>query len=159
MVHLPTTFDQSENIRCRPSKWIEPRWLRVILGLEQLLRPLGVADVPVELAFAFRAIPEIDGPDQDTTGKVVAVHVVDPVFRHHLGLFLLRVPPKARVDVDSTPNLGRAGAELDGLCATHDRFGVRLTDGQGFQPLDGDGSMRTRGLLLPIADPGKVIAP
>ena len=95
--------------RCMRQR-IEPTRLWVLRRLQQFLRPLGVANVPMKVPLVTRAVPKIDGADQDATGKVVASHVLDSVLLHHLGLLVGFVPTEGGVNVDSPPHVGQAVA-------------------------------------------------
>ena len=98
----------------------------MLLGLAEPLRPLRVPHVPL----AAVAVLQLDRPHDDATGQVVAGHVRDAVFRHHLGLFGSRIAAQAGVDVDLASDFRWASPVLDLLHAPHDRFGVRLSDAQ-----------------------------
>jgi hypothetical protein len=99
----------------------------MIARFPQPLCPLWTLKVPI----AAVAVIQFDRADDDATRQILNVYVIDAVFLQHLGLFNGAIAAQACVDVDTASNAGRTGSILNHFDATHNGFGMGLSDAQG----------------------------
>ena len=88
------------------SERIKPNAHRFVLRSKQLGCPLGLPKVPTEHSAIVSAVAKLNCPDDDSTGQLVAGHVVNVVLAQPSSLFLWSESLHAGVDVDSASDGG-----------------------------------------------------